>query len=298
MVFDDIIGHEVQKSYLRRVLEHDQRAHAYAFLGPRGAGKMAIAKRLVATLLEINVDGLASHPDVTILGREDDDKGNKRQTISIEAVKEACERLGLSAVHALKVVIVDDADTMTVQAQNALLKTLEEPQGQSLVILLAEDRSRLLPTILSRVVSVAFVHVPTDTIKQGLLDQGYTSRVAEEAARLAGGRPGIAMQYADADQLMAARRERTELERFIDAPLYQQIKTLSEITKGDDALSAEARFAWLDRLTDALHERLIVPSGNQPQIVAALQAALGARQAMRENVSPALALERIATNLH
>lgn len=298
MIFADVIGHEVQKVYLRRVLEHGKRAHAYAFLGPQGAGKMTIAEHFVANLLGVTREQLTTHPDVTLLGREEDDKGNKRQTISLEVIKEACERLGLSAVHSLKVVIIDDADMMTLQAQNALLKTLEEPQGQSLVILLGQDRARLLPTILSRVVSVSFVHVPTEVIKDGLLAEGYATRVAEEAARLAGGRPGIALSYADADRLMAARRERTDLERFVEAPLYQQIRTLSEITKGDDALSADARLSWLDRLTDVLHEQLAVPSERQFKIVQALQMALRAREALRENVSPALALERIVLQLH
>lgn len=298
MIFADVIGHEAQKAYLRRVVEHGKRAHAYAFLGPQGAGKTTIAEHFVATLLGVPREQLSSHPDVTLMGREEDDKGNKKQSISLESIKEACERLGLSAVHSLKVVIIEDADTMTLQAQNALLKTLEEPQGQSLVILLGKDRSRLLPTILSRVVSVSFVHVPTEVIKEGLLAEGYATRVAEEAARLAGGRPGVAMSYADADKLMMARRERTELERFVEAPLYQQIKTLAEITKGDDALSADARLAWLDSLTDVLHEQLAVPSERQLNIVRALQATLQAREALRDNVSPALALERIALQLH
>ncbi len=293
MLFDDVIGHKAQINYLRRVLTQAKQAHAYTFVGPAGTGKKTIAERFVEQLLGLTPGALGNNPDVTVIRREEDEKGGRKKTISIEVIKEACARLGLSAVGSLKVVIIEEADLMTPQAQNALLKTLEEPQGPSLVILLAEDRQRLLPTLLSRVVSLHFSYVSPEDITRGLLRLGYSPQIAEEAACLSAGRPGIALSYADADRLMTARRERSKLEAFIDAPLFERFKTISEITKGDDALSGDARTVWLEALSTILHDRLRTNS----RMVPALDALLSAREAIRDNVSPTLAIERIALAL-
>jgi DNA polymerase-3 subunit delta' len=295
MAFADLIGHERQTAYFGRVLEQGTAAHAYVLLGPQGVGKMALAQSFVASLLDVDPKRLGVHPDVIFLSRPVDDKtGEKKRQIPLELVRMACDRLALSAVGGRKIVIIEEADTMTVQAQNALLKTLEEPSGSAVLLLLAEDRSRLLRTILSRSVPVTLSRVPTKQIFQKLIERGYTEKVAEEAARRSVGRPGIALSLADADTLMEVRKQSAVIESFIAAPRHERIKTIATLVKGDDAKSADGRQAWLLDLCGALHNKLHTDQARHQELTAGLSAVLDAREALRDNGNAALALERIA----
>lgn len=298
MSFVEIIGHEPQTAYFERVLREGTIAHAYVLIGPEGSGKMALAEHLASQLLAIDVKRLAMHPDVTRLARPVDDKtGEKKKQLPLELVKIACDRLALSAVGGRKIVIIDEADTMTTQAQNALLKTLEEPAGQAVILLLAEDRSRLLRTILSRSVPITLSRVPTATIVTGLEAKGYTKQVAEEAARRSQGRPGIATRLADAETLMQLRQQEAEIEKFIAASRAERIKSIATLVKGDDAKSADGRQAWLVSVCNALHVKLHEQPEQATKFIPGLSAVLEARDALRDNGNVALALERVAIAL-
>lgn len=298
MAFADLIGHERQTAYFSRVLEQGTAAHAYVLLGPQGVGKMALAQAFIAALLEIEVKRLTMHPDVIVLSRPVDEKtGERKRQIPLEQVRMACERLALSAVGGRKVVIIDDADAMTTQAQNALLKTLEEPAGSAVIFLLAEDRSKLLRTILSRSVPVTLSRVPTQQLVQNLIERGYTEKVAEEAARRSTGRPGVALRLADAEVLMEARKQTAVIEQFITAPRHERIRTIAALVKGDDAKSADGRQDWLLELCGLLHEKLHQDNARRSTWAAGLSAVLDAREALRENGNAALALERVALAL-
>ncbi len=298
MAFADLMGLEKQIAYFERVLERGTTAHAYALIGSQGLGKMSLAKALAAALLKVEVQRLATHPDVTFLSRPVDDKtGDKKRHIPLELIRMACDRLALSAVGGKKIVIIEDADTMTLQAQNALLKTLEEPAGSAVLVLLAEDRSRLLRTILSRCVPITLSCVPTKQLVQCLVARGYTTQVAEEAAKRAQGRPGVALRLADADALMEARKQSAILEAFIAAPRHVRIKTITTLVKGDDAKNADERQNWLLMLCGALYTKLHEADGQQAAMASGLAAVLDAREALRDNGHTALALERIALAL-
>ena len=298
MPFSDLIGHERQAAYFGRVLEADTLAHAYALIGPQGVGKRALAAALAAAVLGIEVKKLGVHPDVIFLARPTDEKtGEKKRQIPLEQVRMACDRLALSAVSGRKVVIIDEADTLTTQAQNALLKTLEEPAGRALIFLLAEDRSRLLRTILSRSVPVTLSRVATAKIQQSLIERGYSEKVAEEAARRSLGRPGIALGLADADVLMDTRKRETSIRQFIQAPRSEKIKTIAALVKGDDAKSADGRQEWLLELCEILHLKLLAEPDAASALVPGLSAILDARESLRENGNVALSLERVALAL-
>ncbi len=283
-------------AYFSRVLEQKTVAHAYVLSGPRGVGKRAIAERLAAALLKIDKTRLGSHPDVTIITRPLDDKtGEAKRQIPLEQVKLACERLALSAVGGTKIVLIEDADSMTPQAQNALLKTLEEPSGQAVLLLLAEELDRLLPTIRSRAVSIPLRRVSTATIAATLKAGGYAEQIADEAARRSYGRPGVALTLADADRLMETRQRQAEVRRFVDAPRHVRIATIATLVKGDDAKGFDSRERWIREVCEELHERLL--TRGQLSLGRALRATLDAREALRENANTALALERIALAL-
>lgn len=295
MPFADIMGSRPQIAYFQRVLELGTAAHAYVFLGPQGVGKMAIAERFVAALLGTDRQRLALHPDVMVVTRPLDDKtDSQKKQIPIESIRAAADRLALSAIGGRKIVIIDEADTMTIQAQNALLKTLEEPSGQAVLILIAEDRSRLLPTILSRSVPITFGRMPTGELKQALLDRGYADPVVQAASERALGRPGAALRLADAEALMAARQYTQAMTEFLEATRHERMRLVSAFVKGDDTKHADDVQAWLLELCTVLHDRLLA---GDTRAVLALTAALEARSALKDNGNTVLALEHVVLAL-
>ncbi len=298
MPFSQIIGHERQAAYFAKVLAQNTVAHAYMLSGPAGVGKRAVVERLAALMLQVDPAKLGMHPDVIVVARPTDDKtGERKRQIPIELIRAACDRLAMSAVTGLKVVIIEDADTLTVQAQNALLKTLEEPSGKALMFLLAQDPARLLATIRSRTVPIALSQVPTAQIAAALKERGYAPAIAEEAAARALGCPGAALALADADILMETRQEYAAAQDFVAAPRHKRVQLIAGLVKGDDAQSHDGRQAWLLRVCEVLHAQLHDASGPDANTVAALSSLLAAREAIRDNANTALALERVALAL-
>jgi len=150
---------------LQRSLRENRLAHAYLFTGPRGSGKLAMATTLAQALnclqkehdacgrckscLDIK-DG--THPDVHWVRPE-----SKSRQIKIEQIREFGNSIALKPMMArTKVGIIEDAECLNVAAQNAFLKTLEEPPDRTVILLLSAEPERLLPTILSRCLRISF----------------------------------------------------------------------------------------------------------------------------------------------
>jgi len=128
--FDQIIGHKKQLSYLKKVIENGNASHAYCFSGPNSIGKYTIARHFIAQILKVDESKLATHPNVSIIDEE---------KISVDMVHDLRERLALSTLGGgIKVAIINSAHTMSHGAQNALLKTFEEPRGNAIIILVTE----------------------------------------------------------------------------------------------------------------------------------------------------------------
>jgi len=163
--FDDFRDNRAIAERLRRSLEGGRLAHAYLFVGPRGSGKMAMATTLAQALncSEAHHDACGrckscqdiekgAHPDVHMVRPE-----SKSRFILVSAIRELENALVLKpAVGRMKVAIVVDAERMNPAAQNAFLKTLEEPPARTLILLLTTEPQSLLPTILSRCLRVSF----------------------------------------------------------------------------------------------------------------------------------------------
>ncbi len=292
LAFQDVIGHELQLGYLSQVLERGTWAHAYVFSGPRGVGKMAIAERLAAALLKTDVKGLQVHPDFMRIGRpEEETEGGRKKDISIDSIRELSARLSLAAMHGTKVAIIDDADGMNVFGQNALLKTLEEPSGQAIIILVTDDVEALLPTIRSRAVPLAFPRISTPILEKALIDRGVSPTVARESAVRALGRPGVSLTLTHEGKLEELKEEERKIRAFLSAPLYERITIAGSLAKG---VSAEERERWLEDVASALHGELAADPGSRAR---ALSALLESRQFLSQNVNTTLALEHIALSL-
>src|SRR5918999_2048593 len=148
---------------LEKALKSDGAAHAYLFYGPPGVGKRTVARRFGAALVA-GGDALAEdrarrglHPDLSEVQPEG-------AFTTIGQVREVVRLAASRPFEGGRRVFLLEADTLNVQAANALLKTLEEPEGEAVFILLAASRESVLPTILSRAQAVRFNPVPTSVV--------------------------------------------------------------------------------------------------------------------------------------
>lgn len=221
-------GHDAPVETLRSAVAGERVRHAYLCSGPDGVGKTALALAFARALccLEPPEPGLACgrcracgkisrgvHPDVQTwdLARQAataEKAGSKNTSLTIETVRDLC---GMAALRPMegrwRVVLVDDAETLQGVAQEALLKTLEEPPAFMVLILLADDLELLLPTIRSRCQTVELRPVPRATVAASLVASGVKPPKAAEIAALAAGRPGWARRAADDPRLLKRRRE-------------------------------------------------------------------------------------------
>jgi len=221
--FGDILGHRLSLELLSRMREGQRIPHALLLQGPEGVGKGTVARAFAASLFcETPVDREAcdrctscrlfsagSHPDFSLVGLlpktesanaattdslAKSDEGTRRG-ILVEQIRDLSRRAGLAPRMAQRrVFMIDPADRMMVAAQNALLKTLEEPPASSTLLLIASRPHLLLPTILSRCFSLPFAAMRSSELAELLESRGYSRQEALARASLAEGRPGVALE--------------------------------------------------------------------------------------------------------
>jgi DNA polymerase-3 subunit delta' len=233
MTFTNIEGHDRPISILKRALANKTLAHAYLFSGEDGIGKKMAALALAAAVNcgEAGPEGgcgvcpscrriaALTHPDVQMVMPESENEQllatwsakeaeKASNEIKIDQIRQAQERISLTASEgAKKFLIVDGADTLNVSAQNAFLKTLEEPPGDALIILITAMPQSLLPTIRSRCQEIRFHPLPRRTLAQALTQRrGLAESDAWFLAALAQGSMGRGLAM-DVEQEKAARDE-------------------------------------------------------------------------------------------
>jgi len=176
VTFGQILGHERQKDILRRALASGRLAHAYLFEGPDGIGKRLMSLALVRALFCLEGKGCGdcaacrkvdhnNHPDLHLLEPDG-------ASIKIEQVRALQRELAFRPLEApKKVCLIDGAEKMNPAAGNALLKTLEEPGGEALLILLTANSDSVLPTIRSRCQRLPFAHLAREQLQEVLREK-------------------------------------------------------------------------------------------------------------------------------
>lgn len=178
--FADVLGHDQTIAHMKRAIELDKVSHAYIINGEKGSGKKLLAG-IFAQTLQCEKKGTEAcmecrsckqavnnnQPDIIHISP--DEKGS----ISVESIRERLNGdIQIKPYSSpYKIYIVDGAEKLTVQAQNALLKTIEEPPAYAVVMLLTTNTGMLLPTILSRCVVLDLKPVPSDLIKKYLMEE-------------------------------------------------------------------------------------------------------------------------------
>jgi DNA polymerase-3 subunit delta' len=194
-VFDDLIGHAPVVDLLRS--EARNPAQAYLFVGPASTGKASAARRFAAALLCDGNDGCVrrvmegSHPDVVLV------EPQGRRAITVDQTRHTVAQASLAPLEGVrKVFLFEEGGLMNDEAANALLKTLEEPTASTIFLLVAESDDDLPETVASRCRKVVFGRVSEAEVTEGLIGLGIEAEQAAQAARISGGRPGLARALA------------------------------------------------------------------------------------------------------
>jgi DNA polymerase III subunit delta' len=234
-----IIGHKAQQKKLKVLYKKNCMPHAFLFSGPENLGKRFIA---LWFLKMINCEGKSApcfncrscyeieekiHPDVLQITSEE-------KEIKIKQVQEVAEKISYKAVKAkFKGILIDDAHLMNHQAQNALLKTIEEPTPNTLIILVTSYPYILLPTILSRVFEMKFYFVSEKEVAEKIKNK--------DIAKISFGRPGRAVSYLNfPEKLKEAEKTKKEVRDVLEKDLssrFLKIKKIIDEERGEEFLN-------------------------------------------------------------
>ena len=325
------IGHQSVVALLQRSVREERIAHAYLLVGPRQVGKMTLALDLARL---VNCQGEAPcgecdqcrrigqglHADVQVVAVEAGDRGRERVNISIDQVREVQRDASLKPYEAqYRVFIVDGAERLSLDAANAMLKTLEEPPAQVILLLLATEADVLLPTIVSRC-----QRLDLRPLEYSLVADELRARFdsdddhIEEIARLSGGRIGWAFEAMSRPELLERRSAAlTAIEDLVHNGLDGRFSYAGELASrfGADRESAgQALELWSDWWRDVMMVKEGTPelaanlsrldsfqaaseALSRTQVVGAIKSVQRAVEHLERNVNPRLALEGLMLSL-
>jgi len=243
--------------------------HAWLIEGPAAIGKARLARRVAAFMLgavsadsgslDASIDDpivqkltAEAHPDLRWVSRRPDDKGKVKQDIPVDAVRSLNQFFSLkSAMQGWRVGVIDSLDELNRNGANAMLKTLEEPPANCLLILLSHGTRALLPTIRSRCRTLRLHTLSDDDTLSAL--KGAGAEDPRTAAKLARGRPGHGMALLNPTGVAAANAARSWLRALpkpSDSLMAQLVQSAGADQVAFDAFSGEV-LAWL---ADSAHE--------------------------------------------
>jgi DNA polymerase-3 subunit delta' len=337
-----LIGNARALSAIQRGLAGGSPPHAWLFAGPAGVGKATLARWLAQALncennvvAEPNVGATGPspppavepcgectqcvrisrgiHSDVVTITIPPAEDGVQHKDISVEQVREVEQAVSLAPFEGrTRVIIIDPADAMSIGAQNAFLKTLEEPPPNAIFVLIATREEDLLPTVHSRCRRIDFVLVPASEIEDALRERGIEEERARLLSRLAEGRPERALALADDAKRFEKRQELLEEASALGG---MGMGDLMDMTERMSRQFRERREAVFDRLSAWLswwRDVLLVQSGaedsvanidlfdrlrsdaegfERPNVTAFVQALLKCRERLEANVQARIALD-------
>ena len=242
--FQDILGQDKAINAIRRAYVADRLPHGLIFAGPTGVGKATTAAALSKLFLcghpardipcgqceSCRVFAGGNHPDYHIITKEliryhDKTGKSKGIELSINVLRpeliEPANRKPMMG-HG-KVFIVEQAELMNAQAQNSILKTLEEPAGRTIIVLLTDQPSAMLPTIRSRCQMFQFAPLELPTVLVELHKRGIDHAMAADAARFAEGSLGIALKWIEDGVIEPARDLTLQLEKLSHGQLPENL---------------------------------------------------------------------------
>ena len=238
--FADIIGQEQLKEHIQNAITSNKVSHAYIINGERNAGKEFIA-RIFAMTLQCEKGGVEpcnechsckqalrhNHPDIVYISHE------KPNSIGVEDIRGQINNdIGIKPYSSpRKIYIMNEGEKMTPQAQNALLKTLEEPPEYAVIFILTDNVEALLPTIISRCVVLNMKPVSDNLVKKYLMEElGVPDYKANICVAFARGNIGKAKLLASSEEFEKVKDEAITLVKYInDMEINEIVKAIKKI---------------------------------------------------------------------
>lgn len=253
-----ILGHQKQWQFLKRLVKNGKVPHAFLFSGQSQLGKKKVAFEFLKLLncqeknrpcqvcrncQEIEKK---SYPDLIFITP-------LKKEIQISQIRELSWKLSLRPYSApLKAAILDQAHLMNQETQSSFLKTLEEPKGKTVFILVTEFPERLFPTIISRCQTLKFYPVPLSEIKEYLLNQGASEDLATKISQLSFGKPGRAIDFLlNPEKIRDQKRRIKEIETLSNSDLSFRFQYAKEISQDPQVLK-ETLDIWLEYFREIL----------------------------------------------
>ena len=241
-MFDNILGNEKNKKILEKSIELNKISHSYIFWGIDGVGKKAIGKQFAKTILCLQNHNNEckcksciefdsnNNPDFKLI------ESNEGK-IKIEQIREMQRKIAEKPIISnKKVYIIDNADTMTTEAQNCLLKTLEEPPEYITIILICSNEDNLLSTIKSRCTRIYFEPIKEKELKKYLELKFPNQPISENITSLAQGSIGKAIKLNERKDIYE------NIEKILlnmqNKDLIEIVKTAEEIYKSKEEINS------------------------------------------------------------
>ncbi|NLC19405.1 MAG: DNA polymerase III subunit delta' [Clostridiales bacterium] len=238
--FNYVIGHGDIIEHMKNAIQMQKVSHAYILHGEEGMGKKLLAKAFAKTLQCEAGDTVScnscksclqsdsnNHPDIIWLVHE-------KASIGVDDIRSQINAdIRIKPYNSkYKIYIIDEADKLTEQAQNALLKTMEEPPAYAILLLLTESLGKMLPTILSRAIVLNLKPVDKEKITEFLMDNYHVpDYLAKMAAQFSGGNVGKAIKYASSDDFGKMKEDIIHILKYIeDMELYEVISGLKSLS--------------------------------------------------------------------
>lgn len=298
-----IIGHNKQLQYIEQDIAVNNLSHAYLFAGPSRIGKFAIARMLVNILqcpnnlchscpVCIQIQK-GSHPDTIVLSDTD-------ESIKIEQIRDIIGKLSMTKQGRYKILLIKKAERLTPEAANCLLKTLEEPPPDTVIIMTTDNPRELLSTIISRVRLIKFSGYSQKYLEEKMKEQfpDTDSETISQVCSLSLGKSGRAIKLLQNAELLATYRTMYNmLCGFLEnKPLHVKFSTIEELLRSETNVSE-----FLDVFVHLVRSRLYnllenenPPNNKKNYYLDLLDNIEQTRQLLKRNVNARLALENLA----
>ena len=245
MYFENIIGQEFAKKYLTNSMRKNKINHAYMFEGIEGIGKKKFTGELSKILL--NSENVDSSPDYINIYPDG-------SSIKIAQIRKLQTDIIIKPHKDYKIYIINDAEKMTIEAQNALLKTLEEPPGYAIMILITSNKEALLDTIKSRCEIIKFLPISLLDLKKYLIKNGVDEQRAQLLATFSRGSIEKALELSESAEFAIMRED---IQSYIQTILDKNIIEILEIPNNMDKYKKEV-ISILDMMVNYFRDMMLL----------------------------------------
>jgi len=288
----DYVGHPQTKEYVAQFIA--QPSHAAMLVGTHGIGKSYLAEMIIAAILDVTPDFLKTkHPYFLAIAPE-------KNSISIEVIRELQHFLQLKTATSPKyknrirrAIIIEHAEAMTTEAQNAFLKVLEEPPADTVILLTAPNQRAVLPTILSRV-QLLTVHPPLEAdIRNHFAAASSSEASVTQAYFLSGGLPGLMHALLAADDTHPLIKGVETAKSILQKTTFERLALVETLSKQkEDAIQTVSALQHIAQtaLQQAAKRREAAKITQWQHI---LKVATAARTAFDQSANPKLILSNM-----